>query len=321
VRVNLLFGFLGSGKTTLVRHILAERAQQQRLAVIVNEFGEVGIDGAIIEGRNVDVVELTSGCLCCTLKGSLLNAIEELHETSGIEQVVVEATGVAQPEDMLETLADPGFRSNVDIGPLVTVVNAPKFSRLLDGLGDFYSAQIANADVLLLNKIDLGEPEELESVRQQVQQLNPKATVLFTEQCAVDLGFLLDGDESALLGRPMPPGHDLDHAHGHEHGHAAHPPVESFVLEAKGNAERAGVERFFAGLPDNVWRAKGFILIDGQSALVQFASGQLDITAVDGAQHKQQLVFIGTGLDRGAIEGRFVSACRAGERASAATSQ
>lgn len=321
MRVNLLFGFLGSGKTTLVRHILAERAQQQRLAVIVNEFGEVGIDGAIIEGRNIDVVELTSGCLCCTLKGSLLNAIEELHEASGIDHVVVEATGVAQPEDMLETLADPDFRSNVDIGPLVTVVNAPKFSRLLDGLGDFYSAQIANADVLLLNKIDLATPAELESVREQVQQLNPKATVLFTEQCEADLGFLLDGDESALLGRPLPAGHShADDVHGHEHGHTAHPPVESFVLEANGNAERGEVERFFAELPDNVWRAKGFMLIDGKPALVQFASGQLDITASD-AQHKQQMVFIGSGLDRGSVESRFASACRGGEHASTAKSQ
>ena len=321
MRVNLLFGFLGSGKTTLVRHILAERAQQQRLAVIVNEFGEVGIDGAIIEGREVDVVELTSGCLCCTLKGSLLNAIEELHEVSGIDHVVVEATGVAQPEDMLETLADPDFRSNVDIGPLVTVVNAPKFSRLLDGLGDFYGAQIANADVLLLNKIDLATPAELESVREQVQQLNPKAIVLFTEQCEVDLAFLLDGDESALLGRPLPAGsgHAGD-AHDHDHQHAGHPPVESFVLEANGNAERGAVKRFFSELPDNVWRAKGFMLIDGEPALVQFASGQLDITK-GSAQRKQQLVFIGSELDRAAIENRFAPICRAGEHASAARPQ
>lgn len=321
MRVNLLFGFLGSGKTTLVRHILAERAQQQRLAVIVNEFGEVGIDGAIIEGRDVDVVELTSGCLCCTLKGSLLNAIEELHEVSGIDHVVVEATGVAQPEDMLETLADPDFRSNVDIGPLVTVVNAPKFSRLLDGLGDFYGAQIANADVLLLNKIDLATPAELESVREQVQQLNPKATVLFTEQCEVDLAFLLDGDESGLLGRPLPvgSGHAGD-THDHDHQHAGHPPVESFVLETSGNAERGAVERFFSELPDNVWRAKGFMLIDGEPALVQFASGQLDISK-GGAQRKQQLVFIGSELDRAAIENRFAPVCRADEHASAARPQ
>jgi G3E family GTPase len=120
-----------------------------------------------------------------------------------------------------------------------------------------------------------------------------------------------------LLGRPLPAAHGhADDAHGHDHEHATHPPVESFVLEANGNAERGEVERFFAELPDNVWRAKGFMSIDGKPALVQFASGQLDITA-SGAPHKQQMVFIGSGLDRSAVEARFASACRAGAGAAA----
>ncbi|MEE8265334.1 MAG: GTP-binding protein, partial [Acidiferrobacterales bacterium] len=110
MKINLLFGFLGSGKTTLVRRILAERVQQQSLAVIVNELGDVGIDGAIIEGHDIDVVELTSGCVCCTLKGSLLNAIEELKEVANVQRIVVEATGVAHPKEMLETLSDPALR-------------------------------------------------------------------------------------------------------------------------------------------------------------------------------------------------------------------
>ena len=212
MKINLFFGFLGSGKTTLVRRVLAERAPKLPLAVIVNEFGQVGIDGAILEGRNVDIVELNSGCVCCTLKGSLLNAIEELQQTRGIKQVVVEATGIAQPEDMLETLSDPGFRASIDIGPLVTVVDAAKFHVLRENLGEFYGAQIANADVLLLNKIDLADAEQLESVHREVQQLNPEAAVLFTEQCEVDLGFILDGNESAIVGKAT-----VHPAHAHRH--------------------------------------------------------------------------------------------------------
>ena len=306
MRVNLLFGFLGSGKTTLVRRILAERAGKQPMAVIVNEFGQVGIDGAILEGRNVDVVELTSGCLCCTLKGSLLNAIEELQQTAGVEKVVVEATGIAQPEDMLETLSDPGFRARIDVGPLVTVVDAAKFRVLQENLGEFYGAQIANADVLLLNKIDLAKPELLESVRDEVQRLNPKATVLFTEQCETDLGFILDGDLSAIIGRP-----GKNHAHDdHDHDHSGHPHVDSIVLAAGADARRAAVEQFFAALPSNVWRAKGFMTIDGQCTLVQFAAGQLDITPAD-QPHEGQVVFIGTELDRDRLERDFASAAGA----------
>ena len=85
MQVNMIFGFLGSGKTTLVRHLLGARARERKLAVIVNEFGQVGVDGAILEGEAVDMIQLTSGCLCCTLKGPLLNAIEELRDSAGVE--------------------------------------------------------------------------------------------------------------------------------------------------------------------------------------------------------------------------------------------
>ena len=97
MRVNLLFGFLGSGKTTLAKHLLANRSRDLKTAVIVNEFGEVGVDGDILRGDNVDVVELNSGCLCCTLRGSLMMAVEELRDKAKVERVIVEATGIAQP--------------------------------------------------------------------------------------------------------------------------------------------------------------------------------------------------------------------------------
>lgn len=307
MKINLFFGFLGSGKTTLVRRVLAERASKLPLAVIVNEFGQVGIDGAILEGRNVDVVELNSGCVCCTLKGSLLNAIEELQQTRGVKQVVVEATGIAQPEDMLETLSDPSFRTSIDVGPLVTVVDAAKFHVLRENLGEFYGAQIANADVLLLNKIDLADPEQLESVHREVQQLNPEAAVLFTEQCEVDLEFILDGNESAIVGKAAV--HRVRHDHAHDHG--AHPHVDSIVLATAGDTDRAAIEQFFATLPANVWRAKGFTTVDGQCSLVQYAAGQLEITAAP-EPRKCQLVFIGAALDHQRLEQDFAAATRGG---------
>ena len=187
VRINLLFGFLGSGKTTLVRRILGERGSERPMAVIVNEFGEVGVDGEVIAGSNVNLVELTSGCLCCTLRGSLMSAVEELREKAGVEQIVVEATGVASPGDMLEDLNDSKLAGELDIGPLVTVVDAPKFTRLQEMLGEFYEEQVENADVLVLNKIDLATGETLDEARAAVREINPDAVLLFAEQGDTDL--------------------------------------------------------------------------------------------------------------------------------------
>ena len=199
VRINLLFGFLGSGKTTLVRRILSERGGERPMAVIVNEFGEVGVDGEVIAGNNVNLVELTSGCLCCTLRGSLMSAVEELREKAAVEQIVVEATGVASPGDMLEDLNDSKLAGELDVGPLVTVIDAPKFTRLQEMLGEFYEEQVENADVLVLNKIDLATQEELDQARAAVREINPDAVLLFAERGDTDLALLLDGPESELL--------------------------------------------------------------------------------------------------------------------------
>lgn len=316
MRVNLLFGFLGSGKTTLARHLLQERGRDMRTAVIVNEFGDVGIDGKILEGSNVDMVELNSGCMCCTLKGSLMLAIEELREKVGVERVIVEATGVAQPADMVETLTDASMKHKLDIGPLVTVVDAAKYSRLQNALGDFYQGQIENADILVLNKADLASADELEAVRKEVSELNPHASVLFAEQCDVDTGLLLDGDVSSLLaraaaGRPAAARarhrdhhHDHDHDHHHDHDHLHD--VDSFVLDASGSSDRVSLKRFFEALPADVWRAKGFMHVDGKPCLVQFSMGQLDITPAQ-PRSIENMVFIGRHLDKADIEARFSS--------------
>ena len=157
MRINLIFGFLGSGKTTLVRRMLATDTAGKKIAVIVNAFGEVTIDGAILasrkDGENIDLVELTSGCLCCTLKGSLLNAVEELRIKQNVEILVIEATGIAEPEEMIETFSDPALAQNYEIAPMVTVVDTPKFLKIREMLGPFYEAQVVNADTIILNKI------------------------------------------------------------------------------------------------------------------------------------------------------------------------
>lgn len=301
MHVNLLFGFLGAGKTTLVRRLLAEVGRDQKTAVIVNEFGEVGVDGKILQGGNVDIIELTSGCLCCTLKGSLILALEELHERSGVERVIVEATGVAQPGEMLETLSDPESTVHFEIGRLITVIDAAKFPKLLPMLGAFYAAQIENVDILIINKIDLVAPAQLERVGDEVRALNPRADILFADQGDVDIGFLFSGKFSGSHAVAQNEVHDHDTASNHAHAHHAHggAPAESFVL-VPAVGVRAAVEHFFGGLSDCVWRAKGFMRIDGSPCLVQYALGQLEITPAESVTD-EKIVFIGREMNREGI--------------------
>jgi G3E family GTPase len=318
MRVNLLFGFLGSGKTTLVKHLLAERGKDLKTAVIVNEFGEVGVDGDILRGNNVDMVELNSGCLCCTLKGSLMLAVEELRFKNDVERVIVEATGVAQPGELTEALHDASMKLKVDIGPLVTVVDAAKFPRLVAMLGEFYVAQIENADIVILNKSDLATPEQLDDVSQQIREINADADILIAEQCDVDTNYLLELRPGGIVERAGTlPDHAIegssderDHV-DHDHDHEAHAdaPAESFVFAVGGNPDLDQVTRFFSELPGNVWRAKGFMTIGGKSCLVQFTMGQLEVSPAP-APANERIVFIGRRMDRAAIEERFAFARR-----------
>lgn len=311
VRLNLLFGFLGSGKTTLARRLLAQPVDDKKTAIIVNEFGDVGIDGAILKGRNVDMIELNSGCLCCTLKGSLLNAVEELASKLGAQRIIIEATGVASPEEMLDTFADPGLRGRYEIGPLVTVVDAARFLRLSDMLGEFYNAQVETADVVILNKTDLAPAETLEKARAQVQALNGEAEIEFAERCDVDVGAIVNGPPSRTVERFA---HDHDHGHDHGHGdhhhdHAAHAhaPAESFVLSADREFALPALREAMENLGDTVWRAKGFARAEGRTWLLQYTMSGLEVTEAESRPH-YNLVFIGKDMDRARIEARLEKA-------------
>jgi G3E family GTPase len=314
MHVNLLFGFLGSGKTTLVKRILAKRDPGSKTAVIVNEFGEVGIDGDILRGQNVDMVELNSGCMCCTLRGSLMLAVEELRTKAGVDRIVVEATGVAQPGELLDTLADRSLKQDFEVGPIVTVVDVAKFPKLDAMLGEFYEAQIEDADLVVLNKIDLATPEQREEVKRRVADINPAAEILFAEQADVDIGTVF-GEEKLRgarqqgvlitpfrrFGMHQPSEGPHGHEAGEPHTHLDDLPVETFAVTIPFQTQRSAVEALFSSLGDSIWRAKGFIQLEGGTALIQYAAGQLEISPAP-RRSSHELVFIGHDMDRAAVE-------------------
>lgn len=296
MKINVIFGFLGSGKTTLLRRILSERGRGGSLAVIVNEFGDVGVDGAILHGDSVDIVELSSGCLCCMPRGSVLNAVEELRDRTGVGHVVIEASGVADPQDTLDAFASGLADGTIEMGPPVCVVDAPRFGQMSEMLGEFYTEQAAHADIVLLNKIDLAGTHDLDAVARQVAAISPSASLLFTERCDIDVGLMLDAEARA---RASP-----RQRHQHEHGHRQ---FESLVLDMAGGASRARIEACFTGLDANVLRAKGHMMVDGRVCLVQYAGGRLQIEPADG-RDGGRLVVIGRNLDRAAMAARFAFA-------------
>ncbi len=192
IPVTVLTGYLGAGKTTLLNRILSEN-HGRRYAVIVNEFGEIGIDNDLIVDADEEVFEMNNGCICCTVRGDLIRIIEGLMKRKdGFDAIIIETTGLADPAPVAQTFfVDDDVRARAKLDAIVTVIDA---RHILARLEDSHEAeeQIAFADVILLNKTDLVSSQELEQVRQRVRTINGSARLHETRNCVVPLEEVLE---------------------------------------------------------------------------------------------------------------------------------
>jgi G3E family GTPase len=242
IPVTVLTGYLGAGKTTLLNRILSE-PHGQKFAVIVNEFGEIGIDNELVVGVDEEIFEMNNGCICCTVRGDLIRIVEGLMKRKGkFDAIIVETTGLADPAPVAQTFfVDSDVGSAAKLDAVVTVADARWLTERLKDAPEAKN-QIAFADVILLNKTDLVSAAELEEVEARVRGINPYAKLHRTQNCAVPIDAVLGRDafdlqriltiEPAFLEEEEGHDHhhhdhgdehDHDHHHdGHDHGHDAH---------------------------------------------------------------------------------------------------
>ena len=226
IPVTVLTGYLGAGKTTLLNRILTEQ-HGKRYAVIVNEFGEIGIDNDLVVGADEEVFEMNNGCICCTVRGDLIRILEGLMKRKGrFDAIIVETTGLADPAPVAQTFfVDQDVQSNARLDAVVTVADAKWLSARLKDAPEAKS-QIAFADVIVLNKVDLVGPAELREVEARIRAINPYAKLHKTNRCAVALDDVLDRrafelDRILEIEPDFLEVEDHDH-HDHDHGHAHH---------------------------------------------------------------------------------------------------
>src|ERR1700748_804127 len=237
IPVTVLTGYLGAGKTTLLNRILSE-PHGQKFAVIVNEFGEIGIDNDLVVGADEEVFEMNNGCVCCTVRGDLVRIIDGLMRRKGkFDAIIVETTGLADPAPVAQTFfMDDNVGRKAKLDAVVTVADAKWLNERLKDAPEAKN-QIAFADVILLNKTDLVAPDELSEVEARIRGINPYAKLHRTERCKVALTdvlergafdldrileiepeFLEAGDDHHHHDHDHHQGHDHHHDHGHGHG-------------------------------------------------------------------------------------------------------
>ncbi len=344
IPVTVLTGYLGAGKTTLLNRILTEE-HGRKYAVIVNEFGEVGIDNELVVGADEEVFEMNNGCICCTVRGDLIRILEGLMKRKGkFDAIIVETTGLADPAPVAQTFfVDQDVQENARLDAIVTVADAKWLSARLKDAPEAKN-QIAFADVIVLNKTDLVSAAELREVEARIRAINPYAKLHKTNRCAVDLDKVLDR-KAFELDRILEiepeflqtedhdhghdhhdHGHDHDHhgrVHAHGHGGAKHyhdEDMQSVAITHEGDVDP---QKFMPWINDlvqtegqRILRSKGILAFKGEPKRFVFQGvhmmldGDTQRDWKPGEARTSKLVFIGRDLPEEAIRKGF-AACAA----------
>jgi G3E family GTPase len=327
----ILVGFLGSGKTTVLSHLLEWCVEQElKAGLIINEYGDVSIDGEALRQEGLPMLEVSAGCICCTASEELVPALLDLASKPEVDLILLEATGLADPLDLLDTLTEPQLWEHVEIGGIISVIDSQRFTQLADDLV-LARHQVEYADVLVMNKCDLIDQQWQEALLASLPTLAPQARIFLAEDGLPTEGVAALLSHALEVGRKRQPEHAErtpdQHAHHHHHeGHEEHEHdascahehgeahssmhTVSFMLQQP--LQKAWFTRFLEELPPTIYRAKGFVTFTGESGayLFQYVPGYVILKQFPVRdQAMLRGVFIGTHLEQDWLTTQL-AACR-----------
>ncbi|MBL1435029.1 MAG: GTP-binding protein [Rhodobacteraceae bacterium] len=320
IPVTIITGYLGAGKTTLINRILQDNASAG-FAIIVNEFGDIGIDGDLIDTGAEELIELSNGCVCCVVRGDLIRTLRTLlNREKPLKHIIIETTGLANPSPVIQTFhIDQILQAKCRLDSVITLVDAIHMADQISTHADAVD-QIVFADLLLLNKFQDVSPEKLAATRNKLTELNPFAQIQNTDRCEIDpqtllnrQGFNLSQVEERLNQADSLP-------HDHTHGHIAKDQISSLSLTCETPMD-AGLlstwlEELLAVFGPEILRTKGIISIAGEDrklvvqAVNMLLEGDFTSQWKAGQTRQSRLVFIGRNLNRTELKAGFLS-CRA----------
>ena len=276
--ITIITGYLGAGKTTLLRRILRE--PEKKLAIIMNEFGEIGIDTKIIRGKNVKIKELAGGCVCCSLTGEFEAGIKEIISRYKPEWIIVETTGVAEPDAIVFDIEKN--LPQVRLDSVITVVDSDSMIRF-PSLGHTGRIQIEMADLILLNKVDLITTNQLKEVQELVKSINQKAQILYTTKCNIEPRLLFGIETEKKVTKK-------------EKEHLKNEGIQYFSFSTDEKVSLKKIEKVLRNLPPEIYRAKGFLKTENKNFLFNYVSGRFNFEPFE--TKKTELVFLGKKISK-----------------------
>ena len=315
--VTVISGFLGAGKTTLVNHVLSQNADAT-IGVIVNEYGEVGIDGELIIADDNALIEIRNGCICCTVRSDLVAGVKTLlaREDIKLDRLIIETSGLADPAPVLQSfLADPDLLMKVELESVIAIVDAANLKRQIHD--DIAREQIAFADLVILNKAELAEAGELEAIEGELRLLNPTAHVIRATKANVSFSDLLGTPRFSLPNLLQIEPELLEGEHDHEYDQS----VSSCAVETEQALDPSLFNRWINQLVQregaSLLRMKGILQFKGEARPFQFHSVHMLMESKPARRwrpdeaRKSRFVFIGRHLDAQALQQGFLACAQA----------
>lgn len=224
-KVDIFSGFLGAGKTTLIKKLIAEAFKGQKLVLIENEFGEIGIDGGFLKDSGIQITEMNSGCICCTLVGDFGDALKDVMKQFNPDRIIIEPSGVGKLSDVIKAIQDVADEAGIVVNNFVAVVDAGKCKMYMKNFGEFFNNQIAYASCVVLSRSQDVNEETVQQCLDIIHELNDHATVVTTPWDEISGDMILKATESAenlekaLVDAEKAHHHDQEHGHHHHHHH------------------------------------------------------------------------------------------------------
>ncbi|MBW2612848.1 MAG: GTP-binding protein [Deltaproteobacteria bacterium] len=309
-KVFILSGFLGAGKTTLLKRMLAWQTDLSGTVVIVNDFGKVGIDGMLLQGYGPEVIELASGCICCTLAIDLIQTLKQVRKRLKPNRIIIESSGISDPEGILSALKAPELIGTMSLNKIITVLSADAWEAR-EVFGDVFFSQLQKADLILLNKIDLLDDGAVPVVLQEIHDVIPNAGVVPTLKCRID-------PETVWMA-PVSRKFDLKPIGFYQNSQASSPSGFGQGNSEKGVSRSAKVEkyttfsyreetafredcfnRFIESLPKQLFRIKGSVRFPDRTVLLNYVGGRKEWAAWEG-EPGTRLAFIGWNISESAV--------------------
>ncbi len=318
-RIDIISGFLGAGKTTLIQKLLKEALQDEQVVLVENEFGKVGIDSGFLKDSGVQIKELYSGCICCSLVGDFYYSLKEIMETYHPQRILIEPSGVGKLSDVMTSVINMSKKvPEVKLNALITVANVEKVSRQMKAFGEFFNNQIEHASTIILSRTQNISTEELEQCVKEIRALNPKAALITTPWDQIDGMQILrvaqqqDSLAEQLMAECEAGHHDHEH-HDHDHHDHDHHADEIFISwgkETPHRFEKTYLEQLLKQFSETedygiVLRAKGMVEgTDGHWIYFDMVPGEYSLR--DGApDYTGRICVIGTDLLEEKLEEAF----------------